>query len=134
MEIMQQCYKDKKCFEYILYNKTCSVHKKKISARTWLRKCNESFSCDVTALAWKNSETQRLTLLRIVGLLNRTVRQWVVTKRFSVVISCTYFPGEEKSIFLLRDIWIIISSWGLITVWCFRGSCKSVQKNVGLIS
>jgi len=30
MKIMQQCYKDKKRLEYILYNKTGSIYKKKI--------------------------------------------------------------------------------------------------------
>jgi hypothetical protein len=29
MKIMQQCYKDKKRFEYILYNKICSIYKEK---------------------------------------------------------------------------------------------------------
>jgi hypothetical protein len=29
MKIMQQCYKDRKRFEHILYNRTGSVYKKK---------------------------------------------------------------------------------------------------------
>ena len=50
MKIMQQCYEDKKRLECILYNKTGSIYKKKLIARTLFQKDNESCSCDVTAL------------------------------------------------------------------------------------
>lgn len=50
MKIMQQCHKDKKCFEYILYNKTGSIYKKKIFCTDLALKSNEICSCDVTAL------------------------------------------------------------------------------------
>jgi hypothetical protein len=41
MNIMQQCYKDKRRFEYILYNKTGSICKKKNSALTLHQKTME---------------------------------------------------------------------------------------------
>jgi hypothetical protein len=54
MKIVQQRYKDKIRFEYILYNKTSVIYKKKNSARKLIQKDNESCICVATVKQlWK---------------------------------------------------------------------------------